>query len=168
MLGYAIHEVTGPAAVRYPRGGEGRYTDSLMQAENVIREGTDVTIVCYGTMINEVLNAADMLQSRGISAEIIKLGMIAPNSFEQCISSVRKTGRLLVAEEVCSVGCVGSALLAAISVAGVELKAAELLNLGNGIVRHGTVDELRRETGIDAAAIAAAGCEMCRTDTERV
>ena len=168
MLGYAIHEVTGPAAVRYPRGGEGRYTDSLMQAENVIREGTDVTIVCYGTMINEVLNAADMLQSRGISAEIIKLGMIAPNSFERCISSVRKTGRLLVAEEVCSVGCVGSALLAAISVAGVELKAAELLNLGNGIVRHGTVDELRRETGIDAAAIAAAGCEMCRTDTERV
>ncbi len=168
MLGYAIHEVTGPAAVRYPRGGEGRYTDSLMQAENLIREGTDVTVVCYGTMINEVLNAADELQSRGVSAEIIKLGMIAPNSFEQCIGSVRKTGRLLVAEEVCSVGCVGSALLAAISVAGVELKAAELLNLGNGIVRHGTVDELRRETGIDAASIAAAGCEMCRTDTERV
>ena len=168
MLGYAIHEVTGPAAVRYPRGGEGRYTDSLMQAENLIREGTDVTVVCYGTMINEVLNSADELQSRGISAEIIKLGMIAPNSFEQCIGSVRKTGRLLVAEEVCSVGCVGSALLAAISVAGVELKAAELLNLGNGIVRHGTVDELRRETGIDAASIAAAGCEMCRTDTERV
>ena len=168
MLGYAIHEVTGPAAVRYPRGGEGRYTDSLMQAENLIREGTDVTVVCYGTMINEVLNAADELQSRGISAEIIKLGMIAPNSFEQCIGSVRKTGRLLVAEEVCSVGCVGSALLAAISVAGVELKAAELLNLGDGIVRHGTVDELRRETGIDAASIAAAGCEMCRTDTERV
>lgn len=168
MLGYAIHEVTGPAAVRYPRGGEGRYTDSLMQAENLIREGTDVTVVCYGTMINEVLNAADELQSRGVSAEIIKLGMIAPNSFEQCIGSVRKTGRLLVAEEVCSVGCVGSALLAAISVAGVELKAAELLNLGDGIVRHGTVDELRRETGIDAASIAAAGCEMCRTDTERV
>ena len=168
MLGYAIHEVTGPAAVRYPRGGEGRYTDSLMQAENLIREGTDVTVVCYGTMINEVLNAADELQSRGVSPEIIKLGMIAPNSFEQCIGSVRKTGRLLVAEEVCSVGCVGSALLAAISVAGVELKAAELLNLGDGIVRHGTVDELRRETGIDAASIAAAGCEMCRTDTERV
>ena len=168
MLGYAIHEVTGPAAVRYPRGGEGRYTDSLMQAENLIREGTDVTVVCYGTMINEVLNAADELQSRGVSAEIIKLGMIAPNSFEQCIGSVRKTGRLLVAEEVCSVGCVGSALLAAISVAGVELKAAELLNLGDGIVRHGTVDELRRETGIDATSIAAAGCEMCRTDTERV
>lgn len=168
MLGYAIHEVTGPAAVRYPRGGEGRYTDSLMQAENLIREGTDVTVVCYGTMINEVLNAADELQSRGVSAEIIKLGMIAPNSFEQCIGSVRKTGRLLVAEEVCSVGCVGSALLAAISVAGVELKAAELLNLSDGIVRHGTVDELRRETGIDAASIAAAGCEMCRTDTERV
>lgn len=168
MLGYAIQEVTGPAAVRYPRGGEGRYTDSLMQAENLIREGTDVTVVCYGTMINEVLNAADELQSRGVSAEIIKLGMIAPNSFEQCIGSVRKTGRLLVAEEVCSVGCVGSALLAAISVAGVELKAAELLNLGDGIVRHGTVDELRRETGIDAASIAAAGCEMCRTDTERV
>ena len=167
MLGFALHEVAGPTAVRYPRGGAGRYTDSIMSAEAVIREGTDVTIACYGTMINEVLNAADELAGKGISAEIIKLGMIMPNSFETCISSLLRTGRLLVPEEVCSAGCVGSAILAAASVAGVEIKAAELLNLGSGIVAHGTVEELRHDMGIDAAAIAAAGVEMCRTDTER-
>ena len=167
MLGFALHEAAGPTAVRYPRGGAGRYTDSIMSAEAVIREGTDVTIACYGTMINEVLNAADELAGKGISAEIIKLGMIMPNSFETCISSLLRTGRLLVPEEVCSAGCVGSAILAAASVAGVEIKAAELLNLGSGIVAHGTVEELRHDMGIDAAAIAAAGVEMCRTDTER-
>ena len=167
MLDFALHEVAGPTAVRYPRGGAGRYTDSIMSDEAVIREGTDVTIACYGTMINEVLNAADELAGKGISAEIIKLGMIMPNSFETCISSLLRTGRLLVPEEVCSAGCVGSAILAAASVAGVEIKAAELLNLGSGIVAHGTVEELRHDMGIDAAAIAAAGVEMCRTDTER-
>lgn len=167
MLGYALHDVTGPAVVRYPRGGEGRYTDSLMQAESVLREGGDLTIACYGTMVNEVLNAADELAGQGIEAEIIKLGMLCPNEYEQCLNSIRKTGRLLVAEEVCAAGCVGRAILSAAAVAGVEIKSAELLNLGSGIVSQGTVEQLRRDMGIDAGAIAAAASEMCRTDTER-
>ena len=99
MLGYAIHEVTGPAAVRYPRGGEGRYTDSLMQAENVIREGTDVTIVANLLYVSRALEAAEELQKMGISAEVIDPMTLVPFDKETVINSVKKTGRLVVVHE---------------------------------------------------------------------
>lgn len=161
MLGYALHEIAGPVAVRYPRGGEGRYTDSCLARESVLREGRDLTIVCYGTMVSEALDAADILDEQGISAEIIKLGCIRPNSFELCLASLEKTGRLLVSEDVCASGCVGSQLLAAAALGGIDVRAAKLLNLGAGVVTHGCVKELMRFTGIDGKAMAAAAGELC-------
>ena len=164
MMGAAIHEISGPVAVRYPRGGEGRYTGCVMSAETVLRDGTDVSIVCYGTMINEAMDAADKLAAQGISTEIIKLGMVFPNKYELCLSSLKKTGRLLAVEEVCAAGCVGSRILSACAENGVRLNAALLLNLGDGIIPHGTVGELRHEAGIDADAIVRSAREMCGLD----
>ena len=70
MLGYAIHEVTGPAAIRYPRGGEGkRYLD--VQTATCIREGADCTLVCYGTTVEAALEAADRCAGKGVSVEIL-------------------------------------------------------------------------------------------------
>ena len=115
MLIYALHDIDGPVAVRYPRGGEGDYKDSQGAAESVLRHGNDVTIVCYGTMVNEALKAAEKLASCGISAEVIKLGMLCPNDFRLCLESLKKTGRLLVAEEVCESGCIGSKIITAVS-----------------------------------------------------
>lgn len=161
MLEYALHEISGPAAVRYPKGGEGRYTDSRLEAESMLREGSDLTLVCYGGMVNQALDACDELASRGVSAELIKLGCIKPNGFALTLASLKKTGRLLIAEDVCAAGCVGTQLLAAAATAGIEIKAAALLNLGDGIVTHGTVKQLMSSTGIDAAAIAAAGVKLC-------
>ena len=168
MLGYALNNLSGPVAVRYPRGGEGRYTGSALDPESVIREGNDLTIVCYGTMINEALDAADKLEQQGISAEIIKLGMLCPNSFKLCLQSIEKTGRLIAVEEVCSAGCAGSSVLSLAAAAGLKLESARLLNLGNGIVSHGSVKELRRDTGIDAEAITATGLEICSKAVEIV
>ena len=161
MLGHALHSVSGPVAVRYPRGGEGRYTDSSMKEETVLRSGDDLTIVCYGTMVNEALDAADTLALEGISAEIIKLGAVFPNPYDASIASAVKTGRLIVPEEVCRAGCVGSSILMRAAEKGCEIPCVRLLNLGAGIVTHGTVAQLRRECGIDAAAIARAAAEMC-------
>ncbi|MBO5496888.1 MAG: 1-deoxy-D-xylulose-5-phosphate synthase, partial [Oscillospiraceae bacterium] len=75
MMGYALHSVSGPVAIRYPRGGEGRYRDSSMSGETILREGSDLTIACYGTLVNEALDAADLLEAKGISAEIVKIGV---------------------------------------------------------------------------------------------
>ena len=164
MLDYALHSVSGPVAVRYPRGGEGSYRDCIMLAESVIREGSDLSVVCYGTMINEVLAAAEKLAVQGISVEIVKLGIVFPNEYEICLSSLRKTGRLLVVEEVCAAGCIGRRLLAACAETDLHLKAARLLNLGEGIIPHGTVPELRHDYGIDADAIVRSAAELCGRD----
>ncbi len=161
MLGYALHDIEGPVAVRYPRGGEGAYKDSLVAAESVLREGSDLTMVCYGTMVNEVLEAANKLEGRGISAQVLKLGMLRPNRFSLCLESLKKTGRLLVAEEVCQSGCIGSQIITTAGTEGIELKAVKLLNLGSGIVSHGKVSELLQENGLDAAAIADRAQELC-------
>ena len=164
MLGYALHSVNGPVAVRYPRGGEGRYTDCNVCAETALREGGDITIVCYGTMINEALDAADKLAVQGISAEVVKLGILFPNQYELCLSSLKKTRRLLAVEEVCAAGCIGRRVLEACAENDLHLNAANLLNLGDGIIPHGTVAELRHDYGIDADAIVRCATELCGRD----
>jgi len=155
MLELAIYRIDGPVAVRYPRGGEGEYTQSSGKAPStVLREGKDITLVSYGVMINSMLEAAKMLESVGIDAEVIKLNLINPLDTETVLRSLRKTGRFLSAEDVCAFGSVGSRLLAAIAQEGLALNNAKTLDLGNGIVQHGSVDELLKLAGLDAQSIA--------------
>ena len=153
MLSLALYSCDGPVAIRYSRGGEGEYRASHPEAEYVLREGGDVTIVSYGVMINEAIKAGELLKGKGVSAEIIKLGRLCPNCFDAVRASVEKTKRLVVAEEACSFGSIGSRILSALS-GGQECFAFRLLDLGDGIVQHGSVDELRRVCGLDAASIA--------------
>ena len=65
MLRAAIYDINGSVAIRYPRGGEGKYTACNTAPETLLREGRDVTLVCYGIMTNEVLDAANTPSLRG-------------------------------------------------------------------------------------------------------
>ena len=161
MFEKALFGMDGPAAIRYPRGGEGIYKDKHLEAETIIAEGSDVSIVSYGVMINEALKAREILASVGISAEIVKIGCVKPNKFELCLNSVKKTGRLIVSEDVCDFGCVGKSIMAAASENSIVLRGSRLLNLGEGLVPQGTVAELLRDTGLDAQGIADAAKEIC-------
>ena len=76
------------------------------------------------------------------------------------MNSLRKTGRLLVAEDVCAAGCVGERLLAEAGLQGVKLSQAKLINLGDGLVTHGSVPELMKLCGLDAASLAASAQEL--------
>ena len=160
MLGLALYSCGGPAAVRYPRGGEGAYRDCRCEAESILREGADLTLVSYGVMINEALRAAELLEAEGISAEVIKLGRLRPNGFDAVRSSVRKTRRLIVTEDVCDFGCMGEQILSSLACEP-EPFAARLLNLGDGIVTHGSVEELRCACGIDAETVVRSAKELC-------
>ena len=162
MTVHAVTEQKGPVAIRYPRGGEGEYQGSSLAPETLLTTGDDLTLVCYGTMVNEALEAVRQLAKVGISAELIKLGSLLPNAFALTLSSLQKTGRLLTAEEVCGHGCVGESILTACAGSHVVLRAARLLNLGEGIVPHGSVTELRREHSLDACGIAGAAEAMLR------
>lgn len=153
MLRRAIYEIDGPVAVRYPRGGEGAYKGAEDAGSAVLRNGSAVTVVAYGIMINEALSAADSLAAKGVEAEVIKLGRVLPQDFSRVLRSLEKTGRLLVAEDVCSAGCIGERILAAAAGSRVQLKASALINLGAGIVEHGAVDRLLESRGLDAASI---------------
>ena len=159
MLAQALYSCGGPAAIRYPRGGEDDYRGCRCEDESILREGRDVTLVSYGVMINEALAAGEELEREGISAEVIKLGRIRPNSFDAVRTSVEKTRRLVVAEDVCAFGSVGEQILASLA-CGKESFSARLLNLRSGIVAHGSAEELRRACGIDAGAIARCAREL--------
>lgn len=164
MLRAAIYDINGSVAIRYPRGGEGKYTACNTAPETLLREGRDVTLVCYGIMTNEVLDAAERLAAEGISAEVIKLSMIKPPDFDLVMRSLRKTGKLLISEDVCEAGCVGSRILEEAAINETHVRAAKLLNLGEGIVSHGTVAELLHDFGLDADGIVSAAMEMMDKD----
>ena len=164
MLRAAIYDINGSVAIRYPRGGEGKYTACNTAPETLLREGRDVTLVCYGIMTNEVLDAAERLAAEGISAEVIKLSMIKPPDFDLVMRSLRKTGKLLISEDVCEAGCVGSRILEEAVINEIHVRAAKLLNLGEGIVPHGTVAELLHDFDLDADGIVSAAMEMMDKD----
>jgi len=66
---------------------------------NVVREGSDLTIVTISQMVQKALLAAAKLEAEGISAEVIDLRTLVPLDSETVLRSVAKTGRLLVADE---------------------------------------------------------------------
>src|SRR5678816_252142 len=65
----------------------------------VAREGTDVTLVAWGAMVYEALEAADELAGDGVFAEVIDLATVKPIDFDTILESVRKTGRCVVVTE---------------------------------------------------------------------
>ena len=154
MLERALFRLDGPVAVRYPRGGEGRYvgTDGE-EPETILRRGSDVTLVSYGTEINDVLDAAERLEAQNIQAEVIKLNQLTPLVPEEVESSVRKTGVLLVAEEQCARGGVGQRLLSRLALDGLSPKTV-LVSCGDGFVPHGAAGLLKRDLSLDGAGLA--------------
>ena len=74
----------------------------------VRRDGTDVTIVAISQMVYEAVKAAKVLQSEGIDAEIIDPRTIKPLDIEIIINSVKKTGRLVIADVACKTGGCGA------------------------------------------------------------
>jgi pyruvate dehydrogenase E1 component beta subunit len=81
----------------------------------ILREGEDVTIVTWGAMTVDVLQAAEQLASSGVSAEVIDLATISPIDAETILTSVAKTGRLVIVHEAarnCAVGAEIAAIVA--------------------------------------------------------
>ena len=73
----------------------------------IARAGSNLTIACAGQMVHLALQAAEKLQAQGVSCEVIDLRTIQPLDVDTVAQSVRKTGRLLVADEgwsMCGVG----------------------------------------------------------------
>ena len=99
MVRQALFEIAGPVAVRYPRGGEGAYREDRSGQPVVrLREGADAAILTYGVLVNQALEAADLLAERGIQAEVLKLNQISPLEYETLAPWLAGKRLLAVAE----------------------------------------------------------------------
>ena len=158
MMRWAVTECNGPVAVRYPRGGDGIYMQSAWREHGndgvcCHRKGNDVTIVTYGTLINNALEAAALLESKGIYATVLRLLSAAPLPAKQVLGHMSENAHLVVLEETCT----GSGLCQALAWEIHRLNPAcrvDGIDLGANYVTHGCVDTLYKSHGLDAEAVA--------------
>jgi 2-oxoisovalerate dehydrogenase E1 component beta subunit len=88
---------------------------AAMQASRVVRRGDDVTLVGHGAMVSMLLQAAQIAAGEGTSTEVIDLRSLSPIDYTPIIESVKKTGRLVVAQEAPGNVSVGSEIAATVS-----------------------------------------------------
>ena len=139
-----------PAAVRYPRGGEGGYKDCHTEPIAVLRRGKDAVLLGYGILVNELMDAAERLAEQGIQAQVMKLGRIDDVDAAAVDSLLPADAPVFIVEDCVEIGSVGEYLAAHL-----EGHPIRLLNLGrNGFVRQGSVHQQWESCGIDAASIA--------------
>lgn len=116
---FAAAEHQGPVYMRFGRLAVPRIFDESYKFEigkaNILKEGTDVTIIATGLMVNEARTAADALEKEGISVELINMATIKPLDENAVINSAKKTGAVVTAEEHNVLGGLGSAVCEVLS-----------------------------------------------------
>lgn len=119
---------------------------------NVLREGSDISIMACGVEVAQALAAADALAAEGISAEVVDVMSVKPLDEETIIASAAKTGRVLTVEEHSIYGGMGSAVAELLG----EKHPVPVTRLGmTTFGQSGDAAELLAHYGLDAAGIAA-------------
>ena len=149
-------EFDGPIALRYPRGnGVGVPLDEEMKAIpigswEVLREGTDATILTFGTTIPMALEAADMLAKKGIHVKVVNARFIKPLD-ETMLHELMKDGKpILTIEETVLQGGFGSAVLEFAFDHKYRHVAIDRIGIPDQFIEHGNVDQLLNEINITA------------------
>lgn len=117
----------------------------------ILREGTDVTIVATGICVGSALEAADKLEQDGISAEVINICTIKPLDEELVAASAKKTGKVVTAEEHSVIGGLGSAVCDALC----KLSPVPVCKIGIQDVfgESGPAEALVKKYGLDGVGV---------------
>ena len=158
MLRWAVQDYNGPVAIRYPRGTEGSYKASDWQGLDgelvkCHRTGGDVTILTYGNLLDNALEAAEILAASGVEATVLRLLTASDLAAEEILEKMSENSVIVVVEEVCGGSGIREALAWEIHEKNPACRIAGI-DLGRGFVPHGSLKELHRHCGLDAAAIA--------------
>lgn len=154
----AIADYKGPVYMRLGRTESPVVTEEGTPFEigkaKILREGTDVTLVACGQMVTACIDAAEILATEGISAEVINMATIKPLDSEILLASVGKTGCCVTAEEHSIIGGLGSAVSECIC----ENKPVPVVRVGtkDTFGESGTPAELLKKYGLTADDVVAA------------
>lgn len=125
----------------------------------VLAKGADITIIATGTMTFQALVASEQLYKQGIEAEVLHVPTIKPLDVETILKSVRKTGKVVTAEEHQITGGLGGAIAELLA----ENHPAPLRRIGvkDRFGESGTPEELLEHFGLTAKHIALACHDVC-------
>ena len=154
----AAYEYEGPVYLRFGRLAVPVFNDPDTYEFHLgkgvlLREGTDVTIVACGLMVQAALEAAETLAEKGVSAEVINIHTIKPLDEELVRASAAKTGRVVTAEEHSVIGGLGDAVLAALAESPVPVRK---LGVNDVFGESGPAVDLLHKYNLDAAGVVAA------------
>lgn len=118
----------------------------------VLREGKDVTLISSGTLLEDTLTAASLLEKEGIEARVINMSSLKPVDEELIMKAAEETGRIVTVENHNIIGGLGSAVAEVTS----EKMPAKLKRLGVRDVfgKSGTNEEMKKKFGLAAEDIA--------------
>ena len=153
----AIADHHGPVYLRFGRPKVPVFmTDEPFVIGKAIKmtEGTDVTIVATGHLVWESLQAAEQLEAKGISAEVINIHTIKPLDEEAILTSVAKTGCIVTAEEHNKFGGLGESVARCLSQNNPTPQ--EFVAVNDSFGESATPDQLMEKYGLNDAAIIAA------------
>ena len=163
MLNWAVECYDGPVALRYPRGTEGSFRDSAwtdlpdhVEQKGMIachRKGSDVLLITYGSLLDNVLEAEEILGAQGISASVVRLLTLSAFPLEEIIKYLPASRKAVVIEETCH----GSGVWAKLSAGLRSLEPGcrvEVMDLGEDYVPHGQVKKLYEFCRLDPQSIA--------------
>lgn len=154
MVYTALKYDGGPIAMRFPRGnGLGVALDEELKeiplgTWEVLKEGNDVCILTFGTMIPMAMEAAKFLQKQGISVKVVNARFIKPLD-EAMLEAIFRTGMpVLTVEEAVLAGGFGSAVLEFAGDHGFSDRIIRRIGIPDRFVEHGSVKELWQEIGL--------------------
>ncbi|TMQ28666.1 MAG: 1-deoxy-D-xylulose-5-phosphate synthase [Nitrospirae bacterium] len=132
----------GPASVRYPIGkGE------------LLRDGTEVAIVAIGVPVSHAVTAAKRLEEEGISTAVVNARFVKPLDQDLIVEVAKRVRYVVTVEEGSKMGGFGSAVLEALSDAGVTDVTTKVLGLPDWFIEQGPQDFLRERYGLTAEGI---------------
>ena len=163
-------EHDGPAAIRYPRGN-GIGVDISAPPKKIeigksetLREGKDVALLAYGSMVMPALEAATALKSDGIEATVINARFVKPLDEETILKLAGDFEFIVTIEEAYLAGGFGSAVLELLEAHGLQ-DAVKVVRMGvaDEIVTHGDPKVLLADYGLDSEGIRRKVIETIRT-----
>ncbi len=160
MLVTGVNYTAGPIAMRYPRGNgygvplmeEGWEGLPIGKAE-ILRQGDDVLLLGYGTMVYPAMQAAEILSEHGIEATVINARFAKPLDTELIAPLAKQIGRVVTLEEGCVMGGFGSAVAESLLDNDVVVPVKRI-GIPDILVDHAEPNESKADLGLMPAQIA--------------